>query len=179
MSFFPYSKIIINIRLLKGEGDRDFPGSPVVKNRPSNAEGTGSIPGQGTKIPHATWCARINIFKKKEEGESDGDNGTDLKMGQSERPRETDTHRYEHTQTGSTRVRDNHTQRGDKLPRRGGRDDRATRKERKRGLPGGPAVKNPPSNAAGTGLICGPGTKIPHITEQLSPCPPGSTHQNY
>ena len=31
----------------------DFPGSPVVKNLPSNAGDTDSIPGQGTKIPHA------------------------------------------------------------------------------------------------------------------------------
>ena len=31
----------------------DFPGGPVVKNMPSNAGDTGSIPGQGTKIPHA------------------------------------------------------------------------------------------------------------------------------
>ena len=30
-----------------------FPGSPVVKNLPSNAGDMGSIPGQGTKIPHA------------------------------------------------------------------------------------------------------------------------------
>ena len=33
----------------------DFPGSPVVKNPPSNAEGVGSIPDRGTKIPHAIW----------------------------------------------------------------------------------------------------------------------------
>ena len=31
-----------------------FPGGPVVKNLPSNAGDAGSIPGQGTKIPHAT-----------------------------------------------------------------------------------------------------------------------------
>ena len=31
----------------------DFPGGPVVKNMPSNAGDTGSIPGQGTKITHA------------------------------------------------------------------------------------------------------------------------------
>ena len=31
----------------------DFPGGPVVKNLPSSAGDTGSIPGQGTKIPHA------------------------------------------------------------------------------------------------------------------------------
>ena len=33
----------------------DFPGSPVVKTSPSNAEGAGSIPGQRAKIPHALW----------------------------------------------------------------------------------------------------------------------------
>ena len=32
---------------------QDFPGGPVVKNLPSNAEDTSSIPGQGTKISHA------------------------------------------------------------------------------------------------------------------------------
>ena len=30
-----------------------FPGGPVVKNLPSNTGDMGSIPGQGTKIPHA------------------------------------------------------------------------------------------------------------------------------
>ena len=32
----------------------DFPGVPVVKNQPSNVKDVGSIPGRGTKIPHAT-----------------------------------------------------------------------------------------------------------------------------
>ena len=32
---------------------RDFPGGPVVKNPPHNGGDAGSIPGQGTKIPHA------------------------------------------------------------------------------------------------------------------------------
>ena len=32
---------------------RDFPGGPVVKNLPSNAGDTSSIPGRGSKIPHA------------------------------------------------------------------------------------------------------------------------------
>ena len=32
---------------------QDFPGGPVVKNPPSNVGDAGSIPGQGTKIPHA------------------------------------------------------------------------------------------------------------------------------
>ena len=31
---------------------RDFPGSPVVQTPQSRARGVGSIPGQGTKIPH-------------------------------------------------------------------------------------------------------------------------------
>ena len=32
---------------------RDFPGGSEVKNPPSNAGDASSIPGQGTKIPHA------------------------------------------------------------------------------------------------------------------------------
>ena len=38
---------------LKKMSPRDFPGGPVVKNPPYNAGNAGSIPGQGTKIPHA------------------------------------------------------------------------------------------------------------------------------
>ena len=33
---------------------RDFPGGPVVKNPPCNAGDMGSIPAQGTEIPHTT-----------------------------------------------------------------------------------------------------------------------------
>ena len=33
---------------------RDFRGGPVVKNPPSNAGDTSSIPGQGSKILHST-----------------------------------------------------------------------------------------------------------------------------
>ena len=36
-------------------------------------------------------------------------------------------------------------------------------------FPGGPVVKNPPSNAGDVGLIPGWGTKIPHAMGQLSP----------
>ena len=32
---------------------RDFPGGPVINNPPCNAEGVGSIPSGGTKIPPA------------------------------------------------------------------------------------------------------------------------------
>ena len=38
-----------------------------------------------------------------------------------------------------------------------------------RHFPGGPMVKNPPSNAGDVGLIPSQGTKIPHATGQLSP----------
>ena len=33
----------------------DFPGGLGVKVCTPNSRGTGLIPGQGTKIPHATW----------------------------------------------------------------------------------------------------------------------------
>ena len=33
---------------------RHCPSGSVIKNPPANAEGTGSTPGLGTKIPHAT-----------------------------------------------------------------------------------------------------------------------------
>ena len=33
---------------------KDFPGGPGLKNSLCNAGDVGSIPGQGTKIPHAT-----------------------------------------------------------------------------------------------------------------------------
>ena len=42
----------------------DFPGDAVVKwcEDTSNAGRTGSIPDQGTKIPHATWQRQKKIF---------------------------------------------------------------------------------------------------------------------
>ena len=33
----------------------NFPGGPLVKNPPSRAGNTGSIPDQGAKIQHAAW----------------------------------------------------------------------------------------------------------------------------
>ena len=44
-------------------------------------------------------------------------------------------------------------------------------KKRKWDFPGGPVVKNPPSNAGDSSLIPGLGTKISHATGQLSPHP--------
>ena len=34
---------------------KNFLDGPVAKTSPSNAEGIGSIPGQGAKTPHASW----------------------------------------------------------------------------------------------------------------------------
>ena len=44
---------------------RDFPGSPVVNTSPSSAGGSGSIPGQGAKIPHASRPKNQNIKQKQ------------------------------------------------------------------------------------------------------------------
>ena len=44
---------------------RDFPGGPVVGSSPSNAGGSGSIPGQGPKIPHALRPKKQNIKQKQ------------------------------------------------------------------------------------------------------------------
>ena len=44
-----------NLVTLKNYSNRwDFPGGLAVKNLPSNAGDAGSIPGWGTKIPHAS-----------------------------------------------------------------------------------------------------------------------------
>ena len=43
----------------------DLPGGPVVKTSPSNAGSTGSIPGQGAKIPHASGPKNQNIKQKQ------------------------------------------------------------------------------------------------------------------
>ena len=42
-------------------------------------------------------------------------------------------------------------------------------KIKNRDFPGGPVVKNPPSNAGNAGSITGRGIKIPHAAGQLSP----------
>ena len=52
---------MFEIQKSKVEFSRDFPGSPVVKTSPSNAEGAGSIPGGRTKIPHASGPKIQNI----------------------------------------------------------------------------------------------------------------------
>ena len=48
--------------------------------------------------------------------------------------------------------------------------DFSTKNNRSWDFPGGPVVKNPPSNAGDMGSIAGQGTKIPHAMGQLTPC---------
>ena len=43
----------------------DLPDGPVVKTSPSNAGSTGSIPGWGAEIPHASWPKKQNIKQKQ------------------------------------------------------------------------------------------------------------------
>ena len=43
----------INVALLNIHCSWDFPGGPVVKNLNCNSRNSSSIPGWGTKIPHA------------------------------------------------------------------------------------------------------------------------------
>ena len=40
---------------------RDFPDRPVVKNPPCNAGDVGSIPGWGTKLPHAVEQLNLHV----------------------------------------------------------------------------------------------------------------------
>ena len=44
---------------------REVPGHPEVRTSLSNMGGEGSIPGQGAKIPHASWSKNQNMKKKK------------------------------------------------------------------------------------------------------------------
>ena len=48
-----FSPITTKLLCLKETIPWDFPGGPVVKNPPSNAGDSGSIPGGGTKTSHA------------------------------------------------------------------------------------------------------------------------------
>ena len=45
---------------------RGFPSGPLSKTWPSSAQGMGSIPGLGIKIPHAASPKNQNINKKKQ-----------------------------------------------------------------------------------------------------------------
>ena len=55
----------VKINILKKIKQEEFLGGPAVKDWFSNAEGTGSIPGGETKIPHAIRHGQINKQEKK------------------------------------------------------------------------------------------------------------------
>ena len=57
LSFLRYFKVIIKVKIW------DLPGCSVVKTSPSSAEGVGSLPGWGAKIPGASWPENQNIRK--------------------------------------------------------------------------------------------------------------------
>ena len=42
-----------------------FPGGPVIKKLPANSEDTGSIPGLGTKAPHAMGQLSLHVATTK------------------------------------------------------------------------------------------------------------------
>ena len=62
---FPNLVKDITINIQKAHTLGAFPGRPVVKTLPSNAEGVGSIPGRGAKIPHASGPKNQNIKQKQ------------------------------------------------------------------------------------------------------------------
>ena len=45
--------------------NRDIPGEPAVNTPRFHWRGTGSIPGQGTKIPHAVQCKQTKKLINK------------------------------------------------------------------------------------------------------------------
>jgi len=58
-----FIKIILLNPLLKPIWD--FPGGPMVKTLPFNAEGVSLIPGWGAKTPHASWPENQNVKEKR------------------------------------------------------------------------------------------------------------------
>ena len=57
----------------------DFPGGAIVKTLHFYLRGMGSIPGKGTKIPHAAWHGQ----KNKESTCNAGDVGSIPRLGRS------------------------------------------------------------------------------------------------
>ena len=57
----------MNGKVVQDETYRDFLGGPVVKTSPSNAESTGLIPGQGTKILQAFLPKKKKKHKKQKQ----------------------------------------------------------------------------------------------------------------
>ena len=62
----------------------DFPDSTVVKTSLSNTRGEGSVPGQGPKIPQASWPKKQNMKQKQDcnKFNKDFNNGPHQKIDQ-------------------------------------------------------------------------------------------------
>ena len=68
LAFFLLPTLILedfkSVGKVKGQF-RDFPGGPVVKTSPSNAEAVDLIPGWGSKIPHASRPKNQSMKQKQ------------------------------------------------------------------------------------------------------------------
>ena len=65
-AYLPTSTSTIRMENISNKTEtRDVPGGPRVKPLPSPARGVGLIPGQGTRIPHASWPKNQNIKQKQ------------------------------------------------------------------------------------------------------------------
>ena len=53
----------LQMSILRMNNFWDFPGRPVVKNPPCNAGDSGLIPGQGTKVTHATGQLSLHALE--------------------------------------------------------------------------------------------------------------------
>ena len=58
VTLFAERVFVYIIKNLKMTHSGDFPSGPVVKNPPSNARDVGSIPGRGTRFPHAPGATK-------------------------------------------------------------------------------------------------------------------------
>ena len=115
---------------------RDFPGGPVIKNPPSNAVDLGSIPGQGTKIPHAS--GQVSLHAATTKPAHPGAHTPQLERSLSAVTREVREPQW-------------------KIPHAATKIPHATTKTCRRDFPGGAAVKNLPANAGDMGSIPGLG----------------------
>ena len=58
---FPAIVLLFLVRIKPQE----IPCGPVIKILPSSASGAGSVPGQGAKIPRASWSKKKQNIKQK------------------------------------------------------------------------------------------------------------------
>ena len=64
-----HSSINCKVQSLINISSWGFPGGPAVKNLPSNAVYVGSVPGWGTKVPHAVEQVSPRVATETQHGE--------------------------------------------------------------------------------------------------------------